>query len=202
MSSNSIQNLFILHAPAMGGHHLANLVALGNRYKRKVDYTQYETQLLYGNKYGIAHAHFSRDLFNSDIYLQKTRSNVFNVHLHNFIDADPNDCYPNKKFAVIAMPDLDLSLLPVKRFFKYNRYAVKNINQLLYDDITAVYKPKFLEQSLGAPVHTLKAEIFFSRDIPAILHFVESLDTKIQNPTLFQKIHLQWLEALEKEFAD
>jgi hypothetical protein len=205
MSNSSIQHLFILHAPGLGGHHLANLVALGDRYKRTVDYKGYKIQTLGGTHYGVAHAHFSNDLYGSNHYLHRVRSNVFNTHLHNFMGSDPNNLYPNKKFMVITLPNVDLNpeLLPVKRFFRYNCYAESGKRFQLYYDIEAIYKPTYLEKLVGAPVDIMKAEILFSKNVPAIMNCIESsLDIKIVDKTLFNQIHLQWIEALEKEFAD
>ena len=188
-----LENLFIIFAPGLGGNHLANLIALSNRFNRKCD--------LSGYKPGIENAHVSnlanlqeKTLLDNLSELQ-TQSNVFCGHLAEYLwikEKQIDKFFVNRKFLIIEFPE--------KHTAAYNR-LLKFCPHLSRDhwfyEQTSLYSTQCIEKLFGEyDIFTLSAEDIFTEQVDTIIKFIESeLFTQIDK-TLAQKLHTIWYTSV------
>lgn len=178
----------IFQFPGLGGHHLANLIALSGRYNYVVDYSKY-----FDPNYQSA-AHF------------ETRSNDNSIVVDHFgsIDTVPLfrevSAMPNCQFIVIHFPrNNDLAW---KRLNQFNAINMKKHH--FRHDLEKIYKQEYLAKIYPGTWNTVMADALFDKtDVAQFIHSLESkLDIEISDRRLATSVHQQWLKNLENTLAD
>ena len=188
-----IENLFIIFAPGLGGNHLANLIALSNRFTCRADFDKYQP--------GIKNAHVT-DLRNlqeksllDNLQQLQIQNNVLCGHLAEYLwiqQKQIDKFFTNRKFLIIKFPE--------KHTTAYNRllkFCPHLCRDYLFYEQTSLYSTQCIEKLFGEyDIFTLSAEDIFTEQVDTIIKFIESeLFTQIDK-TLAQKLHTIWYTSV------
>ena len=132
----STENLFVIFPPGAGGNHLANIIALSDRFNRPIDYTRYD------NINGPAH--FSKiqnlEITSEEIRSMATQNNVLCSHLAQYLWQE--DCIkehlPNRKYIIIDLYRADATVRERmnKMFFPYQ-------DNYMWEESSTLYSSKY-----------------------------------------------------------
>jgi len=188
-----IENLFIIFAPGLGGNHLANLIALSNRFNRKCNLSSY--------KPGIENAHFSNlanlqeEKLLTNLSELQNQSNVFCGHLAEYLwiqQKKIDKFFINRKFLIISFPEKFSAAYD--RLLKCCPYMIRDY---WFYEQRSLYSIQYLEKLFDEhDFFTINAQDIFTENVDQIVKFIESeLHAQI-DINLTQKLHTIWYKSI------
>ncbi len=188
-----LENLFIIFAPGLGGNHLANLIALSNRFNRKCD--------LSGYKPGIENAHVSNlanlqeEKLLTNLSELQNQSNVLCGHIAEYLwiqDKNIDKFFTNRKFLIISFPEKNS--IAYQRLIKLCPHL---INDYWFYEQSSLYSQKHIEKLFDEhDFFNLSAENIITENVNGIVDFIKSeLCTDI-NVSLATELHNVWYPSI------
>ena len=188
-----IENLFVIFAPGLGGNHLANLLALTDRFQRSVDFEGYSTDETTAHFCDIVNLRVTSIEANLDKLVNQ--SNVLCGHIGEYLwfkDMPWSSKFLNKKFLIVSVPEKNT--LAFSRFIKYIP-AVDN--EYFYQEQKTLYTQNVLEKLLEeTDFFQIRAEQIFDRDIESLIEFLEQQFSSTIKKQLALDIHSAWMSKL------
>ena len=191
------ETLFIVFAPGLGGNHLANLIALGDRFKREVDYNKYHQK--------ANDAHFAKmanlqllyagsNISNQDLENILNTTNIFCGHIGEylwFMQSSYYQKFKNKKILIVDVPDI--GTFAYKRFISYNK-----LNDYFYHEQKTLYTRLnlsilFKETNL----FNINSTLIFDENSTELIRFLEQeFNMNIDKP-MASDIHKNWINNIK-----
>lgn len=192
-------NLLIMFYPGTGGHHLANLFSLSDKYVYPTDLNKYFSTVNRGTQAAHYALHYRDPTLERSVFLYHFATG----HLGTSGVSGFGDNLIEK---LITMPGTQLVTIhfPINNQLVWNRMSkisgvdLKKFSCLAHLEV--VYKQHYLERLYPGNWNTVFADDLF--DTTKIDAFLDDLETKLDfnftNRSLAIKIHTQWLENMYK----
>ena len=190
------ETLFIIFAPGLGGNHLANLIALGDRFKRDVDYNKYYQKVNdahFAKMENLQLLHVLSGISDQDVENILIKNNIFCGHIGEylwFMQSPYYQKFKNKKILVIDVPDVDS--LAYKRFS-----SCTNLNDYFYYEQKTLYTQLSLSNLFNEnDFFSIKSTLIFDKNSDELIQFLEQEFNMIIDKTLASTIHANWINNI------
>jgi len=198
--NETINNLFILFAPGLGGNHLANLISLDSKFQTRFTERTY--------KY-MHHQVVTNNVFPAHVALQNVRTDSIEKMLPTLINKSNVLCghwleyvmlkqskfiehFPNRSFCVIQMPNVNS--------LAYKRFENHCVNPMpwIYNELELLYKVENIAKLIDeveSKFYYIWPDMLTDKDIRLLFE-----DLKIQGMDLdidmemAQHYHTIWVE--------
>jgi hypothetical protein len=201
-------NIFVVHAPGLGGNHLANILSLGDDYTARCDIADYDNKLD-GTAHFGASKNIEFDKLKDQVDLLKHQNNVFCGHVYQYYSFTKTnllkDNFHNRKYLVIQFPVV--GSIAYNRMLNWNlgRPMSQEINlyPAVISDLGLLYKPDVIRTMFNEDKDTafylVDPDLLFNEDINVLFDsltrqkFNISVDRRIAH-----NLHTKWLDNLRK----
>lgn len=187
---NSNNNIFVLSAPGLGGHHISNLLSTDTRFIQRADLSDY-TKHLKNN----TNAHIRLDI-NDNLIQDNDKNRVFPLHIGMLLwDYEKIKKFKNRKILIVEFPD-SKSSLAYKRFVNYNRNF--DIDDYTFHEQKLFYSQHIIEKLVPEKDFFItKSEDIFNDNFDLFYNLTLNMNLKI-NYDMCKVMHSMWFQKIKK----
>ena len=191
MEKNS-SNIFILFAPGLGGHHVANMLSTDKRFMQRATLSDYENHLKKRSD-----AHIKIDV-NNDLMLSNDQNKVLLLHFGTLIwDYEKVKKFKNRKILIIEFPK-NKNTLAFKRFADYNKNFYLN-NKYMFQEQRLLYSQCIIEKLVSEKdFFNIESEKIFDDNFDFIYDFVLNTMNLNIDYNLCKNMHDKWINTIKK----
>ena len=183
-------NIIVLFAPGLGGHHISNLLSTDTRFTQRANLEDYTTHLKKDTN-----AHIQLDI-NNELTQKDDENRILPLHIGVLLwNYEKIKKFKNRKILIVEFPNSKDSLA-YKRFVNYNKNF--DISDYMFHEQKLFYSQHIIEKLVPEKdFFIVKSEDIFNDNFDLFYNLTLNMNLKI-NYDMCKVMHSMWIQKIKE----